>query len=587
MSSMLPVWKLSMYNDFDSNEYRRDLQELKDRIEELMKSIKDDSLWREEPLKILEEILPLINRSFDLYENLESYTYCRYSTKTDDPAAMSELNKLEEESLPLKQAMVLFNNRLAESATGPEDWKDSSVLKEFHFFLEQSLKDQKYQMSPAEEDLAADLSRSGGSAWSRLQETLSSSLNCEWDEKETKTVTQLRLMGSDPDRAIRQKAWKKELKCWESCETAMAASLNGVKGFSTTINSRRGYESTLQKSTIQARIAPETLDAMIESMKESLPDFRRYMKAKASRMNLNQLSWYDIIAPLGSDSRNWSWEEARSFIIENFASLSPSYSDFAKKAFEESWIDAPPREGKVGGAYCISFPLQEESRIMTNFDGSFTDISTIAHELGHGWHHEVLKKAPSLHRDYPMTLAETASIFSEILVFQSYYAKAAPEEKTTLLESSLSDSNQVITDILSRFLFEKELMERRAEGELPAEDLKEMMLRAQNATYGDALNPEERHPWMWAVKGHYYIQELGFYNFPYAFGQLFGWGLYSLYEEMGEDFEPLYRKVLGMTGKASAEECAAAAGIDITKKAFWQNSLGMIRRQIDEFCAAE
>lgn len=587
MRSKLPLWKLSMYNDFNSNEYRRDLQELKDGCEDMIKCLKDDSLWKDETLKTLEDILPVINRSSDLYENLESYTYCRYSTKTDDPTAMNELNKLEEFSLPLKQAMVLFNNRLAESGTGVEEWKRSDTVWKFHFFLEQSLEDQKYQMSPAEEDLAADLSRSGGSAWSRLQETLSSSLKSEWNEKETKTVTQLRLMGSDPDRSIRQKAWKKELQCWESAETAMAAALNGVKGFSTTINSRRGYDSTLQKSTRQARIAPETLDAMIESMKESLPDFRRYMKAKAAKMKLKKLSWYDVIAPMSSDSKEWSWEEARSFIIENFASLSPSYANFAKKAFEESWIDAPPREGKVGGAYCISFPLQEESRIMTNFDGAFTDVSTIAHELGHGWHHEVLKKAPSLHRDYPMTLAETASIFSEILVFQSYYAKAAPSEKTALLESSLSDSNQVITDILSRFLFEKELMERRTEGELSAEELKEMMLRAQDATYGEALNPEERHPWMWAVKGHYYIQELGFYNFPYAFGQLFGWGLYSLYEEMGADFEPLYRKVLGMTGKASAEDCAAAAGLDITKKDFWQKSLSMISRQIDEFCAAE
>ena len=220
---------------------------------------------------------------------------------------------------------------------------------------------------------------------------------------------------------------------------------------------------------------------------------------------------------------------------------------------------------------------------MTNFDGAYTDVSTIAHELGHGWHHEVLKKAPALHRDYPMTLAETASIFSEILVFQGYYRNAAQNEKKGLLESSLSDSNQVITDILSRFLFEKELMERRGRGELSPEELKEMMLQAQESTYGEALHPDERHPWMWAVKGHYYIQDLGFYNFPYAFGLLFGWGLYSLYEEMGSEFAPLYTKILQMTGRASVEACAAAAGINIREKAFWQRSLGMIKRQIDDF----
>ncbi len=577
-------WRLSMYEDFECTSFNNDFMELKEQTRLATETLQKDFLWKDSPVFSLESLLPVINRAFDLYENLESYTYCRYSTKTDDNRAINELNRLEEAALPLKQAMVLFNNRLAESGTEMEDWKESPVLKDFTFFLEKSLEEQKYQMSPAEEDLAADLSRSGGSAWGRLQEVLSSSLKTEWEEGEWKTVTQLRLMGSNPDRNIRKKAWQAELKCWESAETSFAAALNGVKGFAHTINSRRGYTSALQRSTIQARIAPETLEAMIESMKDSLPDFRRYMKSKARKMDLESLSWYDIIAPMSSDARQWSWEESRNFIIENFGSLSRSYSDFARKAYEGGWIDAPPRDGKVGGAYCISFPLQEESRILTNFDGAFTDVSTIAHELGHGWHHEVLKKAPGLHRDYPMTLAETASIFSEILVFQAYYAKAAPSEKEGLLESTLSDSNQVITDILSRFLFEKELMEKRGKGEIPAEELKDMMLRAQDATYGDALNPEERHPWMWAVKGHYYSQDLGFYNFPYAFGLLFGWGLYSLYEQMGSDFEPLYRKVLTMTGKASAEECAAAAGLNIRDKAFWQGSLNMIKKQINDFC---
>jgi oligoendopeptidase F len=584
MNEKLPLWKLNMYADFDSPEYKNDAQVMADRTKALGNLVKSNNLWTDSPLKALEESLSMISEAFEYYENLESYTYCRYSTNTADAKAMAELNRLEEAALPLKQAMVLFNNRLAESGTNKMDWQKSPILAEYLFFLTESLKDQKYQMAPELEDLAADLSRPGGSAWSRLQETLSSTLKTEWEPGEWKTVTQLRLMGSDSDRNIRKRAWEKELKCWESAETALAAALNGVKGFAHTINSRRGYDSTLQRSISQARMAPETLNAMIEAMKESLPDFRRYLKTKASKMGLETLSWYDIIAPMGGGSKKWSWKESREFIVDNFASLSPEYASFGKKAFDEGWIDAQPREGKVGGAYCIGFPRQKESRILTNFDGAFTDVSTIAHELGHGWHGEVLKDAPALHRDYPMTLAETASIFSEILVFQAYYAKADRAEKESLLESSLSDSNQVIVDILSRFLFEQELMKRRAQGELTAEELKEIMLKAQDDTYGDALNKEERHPWMWAVKGHYYGQDLGFYNFPYAFGLLFGWGLYSLYEEMGADFEPLYRKVLLMTGKATAEECAAAAGIDISSKAFWQRSLSMITRQIDDFC---
>ena len=587
MKEKLPLWDLYMYDGFESGPFQKDRREFINTAEKLAVLIKDNILWNASPLEALEKSLPLINRSWELYENLESYAYCRYSVETGNGESLSWLNRLEEDVMPLKQAMVLFNNRLAASDTAEHEWRHSPLLRDYIFFLSESLEDQKYQMPPELEDLAADLSRSGGSAWGRLQETLSSSLKAEWEPGEEKTVTELRLLASDPDRTVRRKAWEKELECWESAETAFAASLNGVKGFAHTLNSRRGYETTLQRSVRQARMAPETLDAMIEAMKESLPDFRRYLKAKARKMGLTALSWYDITAPLGESSKSWTWAETKDFIVENFASLSPEYAAFGKKAFEKNWIDARPREGKVGGAYCIGFPLQKESRVMTNFSGAFTDVSTVAHELGHAWHGEVLKDAPALHRDYPMTLAETASIFSEILVFQAYYAKAGESEKEALLETSLADANQVITDILSRFLFEKDLMERRSKGELSAEDLKEMMLRAQDATYGDGLNKDERHPWMWAVKGHYYSQDLGFYNFPYAFGLLFGWGLFSLYEEKGASFEPLYRQVLEMTGKATAEECASRAGIDIRDKAFWRRSLDMIKRQIDDFCEKE
>jgi oligoendopeptidase F len=368
-------------------------------------------------------------------------------------------------------------------------------------------------------------------------------------------------------------------------EIPMAAALNGVKGFSHTLNSRRGFESTLDRSTRQAGMSGNTLEAMIGSMKNSLPEFRRFMKAKATAMGLPRLSWYDTVAPLSTRSDEWSWDRAKTFITRHFSALSGEYSEFARMCFDRNWIDAPPRESKVGGAYCISFPLTEESRVMTNFSGSFNDVSTIAHELGHAGHHEVLKKAPALHRHYPMTLAETASIFSETLVFQACYQQAGDQEKASLLDSTLMDSNQVITDILSRFLFEKELMKKRAEGELSPENLKDMMLRAQEATYGDALEQSERHPWMWAVKGHYYNQDLAFYNFPYAFGLLFALGLYSLYEEMGEDFSVLYKKVLLKTGRASAEDCAAEAGIDITKQDFWDRSLGVIKKQIDDYCS--
>ena len=584
-TEMTPAWSLSMYDGFDGENYKNDGEELARSLEKITEILNREEAWADGNLAPLEQLIPLLNRAHDLYENLESYTYCSYSVRTDDVRALNELNSLEERAVPFTVLLVRLRNRLAASGSGPEQWRESEVLKDYLYFLEESLEEQKHQMAPELEELAADLGRSGASAWGRLQETVSSTLKCEWAEGEEKSVIQLRALASDPDREIRRKAWEKELACWESVEIPLAAALNGVKGATHVLNSRRGGETTLERSVRQAGMSRHTLDAMIAAMTDALPDFRRYMKAKARRMGRETLAWYDTVAPLEGETASWSWEKTKAFITEHFAALSPSYAAFGKRCFSENWIDVPPRASKVGGAYCISFPLTEESRILTNFTGNFSDVSTVAHEMGHAWHHEVLKEEPALHRHYPMTLAETASIFSETLVFQACYAQAKEGEKLSLLDSTLSDSNQVITDILSRFLFEKDLMERRGSGELSPGELKQMMSAAQEATYGDALDPEQRHPWMWAVKGHYYSQDLAFYNFPYAFGLLFALGLYSLYEKMGSDFEPLYRKVLRETGKASVEDCGAAAGLDLHTEAFWQDSLDVIRRQIDLFCA--
>ncbi|MDC7239431.1 MAG: M3 family metallopeptidase, partial [Spirochaetales bacterium] len=454
----LPLWDLSLYPGFDSPEYNSDLNRMKEILEILSGNLEDDGYWSGSFNDALASLIPLLNEAHDLYETLESFSYCAYSTNTSDSAALKALNSLEEDALPFTSLLVRLKNRLAASGTGPEDWKEDSVLKDFIYYLRESLEEQKFQMSPESEDLAYDLARSGSSAWSRLHSQISSSLKASWDGDTTKTATELRSLGSHKEREVRRKAWQKELECWKSAEIPMAAALNGVKGFTHTLNSRRGYESTLERSVRQAGMSMETLEAMISAMKESLPAFRTYMKAKASLMGLEKLSWYDTVDPVTSNGGEWTWQGSRDFIVSNFSSLSPEYGRFGEMCFRERWIDAPPREGKVGGAYCISFPRYGESRVLTNFTGSFTDVSTIAHELGHAWHYEVLKDAPALHRHYPMTLAETASIFSETLVFQACYGAAREEEKLFLLDSTLSDSNQVITDILSRFLFERELM---------------------------------------------------------------------------------------------------------------------------------
>jgi pepF/M3 family oligoendopeptidase len=362
----------------------------------------------------------------------------------------------------------------------------------------------------------------------------------------------------------------------------VAAALNGVKGFSVSLNARRGWDGTLDKTIEQARITRKTLDALILAMEESLPSWRRYLKAKARLLGLDRCAFYDIFAPLGGASRRYAFAQARDLVVERFSSFDPEMGDFAARAFSSSWIDAEPRPGKVGGAYCIDFPAAGASRVLCNFDGSFNAATTLAHELGHAWHAERVRGLPYVYTQYPMTLAETASIFAETLVFEGALKAAPAAERAGLIELRLQDACQVIVDILSRFYFERAVLERRASGELSPDELCALMLDAQRRSYGDGLDPGLLHPYMWLVKGHYYSSDLAFYNFPYAFGQLFGVGLYARYEAEGPPFAAAYRGMLEETGRAGAVDVTARAGFDIERPDFWREGLRLFARQADE-----
>jgi pepF/M3 family oligoendopeptidase len=595
-ASDAPRWDLSgAYPDFDSTEYAADRRSLENAVSTFSEVAADRARAEREPGEWTEACIARINEIEDVAENLDVYCYTRYSVDTTNTKALREMNALQEALLPFHSALVDFRNNLAAVVTDPTALTQGRpALKEYAFFIAEQLADQHNQMSAAEENLAADLARSGADAWSRLQETVSANLSAIWDEEsgEEKTVVQLRGLAFDPDRKVRKKAYETELAAWKRMEIPLAAALNGVKGTAVTVDGRRNYHSSLERARRSARVSQETLDALIAVMEESLPEFRRYLKAKARLIGRQKLAFFDLFAPVGAQhggeeagagTSKWSFADARTFIVEQFRSFSDEMADYAERAFSEKWIDAKPRSGKVGGAYCASLPLLGQSRILANFDGSFSSVSTIAHELGHGYHHEVLKNQSAIHRSYPMTLAETASIFCETIVFTGAYDRAAESRKLGILEAFLQDVTQVIVDILSRYKFESAVFERRPSGELSAEEFKELMLEAQKATYGEGLDEDQLHPYMWAVKGHYYNHDLSFYNFPYAFGQLFGLGLFAQYRSRGRDFPPQYRRILELTGRASAEAVTAEAGFDIQTPEFWRSGIDYIRSRIDEF----
>ncbi len=284
--------------------------------------------------------------------------------------------------------------------------------------------------------------------------------------------------------------------------------------------------------------------------------------------------------------RQYSWDEARQFVLENFAGFSPDLSGFAQQAFDLRWIDAEPRPGKRGGAFCMGVPGVKQSRVLTNFDGSLDQVSTVAHELGHGFHNHCIYAANKtvLQSRTPMTLAETASIMNETIVQQAALARAdSPEEELGILETALIGNSQVIVDIYSRFLFESEVFKRREKAELSADELCEIMSWSQKEAYGEGLDERYLQPYMWTWKPHYYYADLSFYNFPYAFGLLFGVGLYAIYQQRGSSFVPDYENLLASTGEDTAAHLAARFGIDIRQKEFWANSLKVIEGRIQRY----
>ena len=261
-------------------------------------------------------------------------------------------------------------------------------------------------------------------------------------------------------------------------------------------------------------------------------------------------------------------------------------ADFAAYAFDHYWIDAEQRDGKMGGAFCMDIPGTGESRILCNFDGSMEQVSTIAHELGHGFHNDCEYKAnrTQLQKRTPMTLAETASIMCESIVSNASLKLAtSPEEELAILDGMLINDSQVIVDIYSRFLFEKEVFERREKSVLSADDLSEIMLSAQKATYGDGLDENYLQKYMWTWKPHYYSEELSFYNFPYAFGLLFATGLYAIYQERGASFVPEYKDLLSNTGMNQAVDLAKRFNIDIQQKEFWAGSLKIVAQRVERY----
>ncbi len=590
--SSLPHWDMTVvFPSLNSPEFDQGFQAVAKDIADLGTLFDQLGIQKREPTPLdeatvdaFEQATNRFNSVLERYRTLGAYISAFITTDSRDDLAQAKFSELHYHSVQLSQLSTRFTAWIGSLDIAALIAR-STLAHDHEYMLREAKIQAEHLMSPAEEALASELNVTGGSAWGKLHGNISSQLSVPFERNgatETLPMSAIRALASDPDREVRRRAYEAELVAWEQVSVPLAASLNSIKGEVNTLVKHRGWGSPLDATLFDASIDRETLDAMMAATREAFPDFRRYMRAKAHGLGVEKLTWYDIFAPVGKSDREWSFDDASGFIVEQFGAYSQRLSDFADRAFRERWIDAEPRVGKRDGAYCMSL-RGDESRVFANFRPSYDGMSTLAHELGHGYHNMNLAGCTMLQRSTPMTLAETASIFCETIVREAALKNASRQERIEILEASIQGSCQVTVDITSRFLFEQGVFEGRARRELSVGELNALMLDAQRQTYGDGLDNTVLHPYMWAVKTHYYSTGRSYYNFPYMFGLLFGLGLYARYRQDPEDFKAGYDELLSSTGMADAATLAARFGIDIHAIDFWRSSLDTIREEITQF----
>ncbi len=578
---MKNTWDLSfLYESFDDPKFTADLAkwpELLEREQAILDENTDD-------LTKLEKLVDAIEEEDVLSSRVYSFVSMTLATQANHGVAQQYADKL---------SLIGNKGRLLASAItrylGSIDNLDgliaqSEKLQQVAFALRET-KDKAAHTIPAEiESWMLQMQLSGGRAFSQLRGKLESNHLVDY-RGQLLPLAAIRGMAYDGDAQVRKDAYEAEIASYEKIELPMSYCLNSIKMEARTLCKAKGFDSVLDMTLASSRMDKATLDAMIGAIQEYLPDFRRYLKAKAKVLgHKNGLPFYDLFAPVGKAGKAYTIEEAREVLVREMGKFTPKMAEFIDNAFEQRWIDVYPKEGKRGGAFCSSMHAYDRSLVMTNYQGSFSDISTLAHELGHAWHNRCMAGLPTMMTSTPMPLAETASIFNETMLAHQVLKNATEEEQFTLLEASLMEVTQTCVDILSRYLFETEVIETRADHAMTVDELKECMLRAQDASYGDGLDPEYRHPYMWACKSHYYSSGLNFYNFPYAFGELFGKGVFAQYLQKGEAFVPDYCQLLRSCGAGSIADVAASVGIDVRSKDFWRSSLEVVKGEIDTFC---
>lgn len=537
--------------------------------------------------KALEAFLEQFQSCYARVREASAFVSCLTAQNVNDKKAVQLSGRVTSLSASLQSVKSRFDNVLR----GMNDelwtaWTGTEPVSKLDFILNESRNLAKEKMSPELESLALALGVDGYHGWGEFYDTIVSKIQIPYAENgETKLLSAGQAFNKmhDPNREVRQSMFEKWEAAWGAAADYCADTLNHLSGFRLKLYENRGWDDVLKEPLAIGRMSRETLDTMWAVIQDTKPVLVEYLNRKAKLLGLDGLSWTDVDAPIRTSAAKISYDDAAVNIVEQFRKFSPKLADFSQMAFDKGWIEVEDRPGKRPGGFCTSFPASEQTRIFMTFGGTASNVSTLAHELGHAYHQFLMRGIPVLNQRYAMNVAETASTFAEMIVFDAMVKGASTEEeKLALLEEKIQNSVAFFMNIHARFLFETRFYDKRKSGLLDAEEISDLMVKAQKEAYCDALT--SYHPHFWASKLHFYITGTPFYNFPYTFGYMFSTGLYVRALQEGPAFAEKYDALLRDTGVMTVEDLAKKhLDVDLTQRDFWQSAADLCVSDIRQF----
>jgi oligoendopeptidase F len=532
----------------------------------------------------LREAMDTLARISELVGRALNYAHLRFAADTADPAIGALLQRGSERATRLQTRLLFFE---LEWVAIDDDRAEELLATEGLDFCRHHLRlERRYRphlLTAPEEKIVTELSLTGGGAWSRLFDELTSAIRVELPDKDEPVTLDEALSGLfDPDRERRRTVAESVTEALEPGLRTRAYAFNTLLQEKATMDRLRSYPNWLATRNLSNEASDESVQALVEAVKARYELPRRWYRTKAKLLGIDRLADYDRMAVVGADDEEIGWEEGRGIVLETFESVSPRMSEIAGRFFDGGWIDVPPRPDKRGGAFSASTVPSVHPYVMLNWTDRRRDVTTLAHELGHGIHQYLAREQGVFHQSTPLTVAETASVFAEELVFGRLLENADdPRSRLNLLAESIEGQIATVFRQIAMNQFEDRVHNaRRSEGELSVERFGELWFETQTELLGDSVEVTDGYRSWWSYVPHF-IGSPG-YVYAYAYGQLLALSVYRLYLERGDEIVPDYLDMLACGGSRSPEELGAIVGVDLADPGFWDRGLDLVAEQLDE-----